>query len=130
MAPRLGTNFAPLVSVYMDPIIRLLARPNKVVLKRTDKCLTTILTHCHLTTIVFELRKGLSDEAATCRRGCATAIERALESWEKEIWGEKGVVALEEIIRKIAVDKDAEVRQTAKSIWALFTSQWPERVEE
>ena len=130
LAPRLGTSFAPLVTLYLDPLIRLLGRPNKVVYKRTDKCLSTIISNCHLPTIVYELRKGLSDDAVTCRRGCAINIERAMSTWDDDIWGEKGLTILEEIIKKTAQDKDIEVRHAAKSLWTLFSSTWPERVEK
>jgi hypothetical protein len=30
----------------------------------------------------------------------------------------------------MATDKDAEVRQTGKRVWAMFTEYWPERVDE
>lgn len=129
-APRLGTHFAPLVQVYFDPLIKLFGRPNKVFLKRADKCLSTIISNCHLPTIVIELRKGLSDEAATCRRLCAIGIERALTEWEVETWTEKSLLALEEGLRRMATDKDPEVRQTGKRVWAKYTTAWPERVDE
>lgn len=130
IAPRLGGSFAPLVTVYLDPLIRLLGRPNKVVQKRVDKCLSTIISHCHLASVVLELKKGLTDDAVTCRRGCASVIQTALEVWDTGVWGEKGILALEEVIRKTAGDKDASVRQIGKALWALFSEYWPERVEE
>lgn len=130
LAPRLGQAFQPLVPVFLDPLVKLLARPNKVFLKRADKCLSTIISHCQLVSIVVELRKGLSDDSATCRRGSATGIERAMLEWPFEILGEKGVEKLEDALRKMATDKDAEVRQTSKRIWGKYNELWPERVEE
>ena len=129
LAPRLALNFAPLVPLYLDPIIRLLGRPNKVVLKRTDKCLSTMISRCHLPAILYELKRGLNDDAATCRRGCSVAFERALKEWPTEVLHEKALVCLEESVKRMAKDKDLEVRQTGKRVWASFMGSWSERVE-
>ncbi|ORY35360.1 clasp N terminal-domain-containing protein [Naematelia encephala] len=130
LAPRLGQAFAPLVALYFDPLIRLLGRPNKVYLKRAEKCLQTIISHCQLPSILVELRRGLNDEAATCRRGCAIGFERTTREWEREVFGVKGVERLEDALRKMATDKDPEVRQISKRIWVRYNEVWPERVED
>jgi hypothetical protein len=130
LAPRLAISFAPLVTLYLEPLVKLLGRPNKVFLKRAEKCLLTIIAHCHLPSILPELRRGLSDEAATCRRGCAIGVERALREWSKAVIGEKGVVVIEEAVKKMATDKDPEVRATGKRVWARFRDIWQERIEE
>lgn len=131
-APRLGTAFAPLVQIYFSPLIKLFGRPNKVFLKRAEKCLLTIIDNCHIATIVIELKRGLHDEAATCRRLSSIGIERALGAggWEREVWTEKSLLALEEGLRKMATDKDPEVRQTGKRVWARFMDIFSERVDE
>ncbi|WVQ99840.1 hypothetical protein IAU59_006983 [Kwoniella sp. CBS 9459] len=129
MAPRLALNFKPLVHLYMEPLVQLLGRPNKVFLKRAEKCLLTIITHCQIPTILLELRRGLDDTAATCRKGCSIGIERTIIEWPSEIWTEKAMTIVEESVKKMATDKDPEVRQTGKRVWALFMDVWPERVE-
>jgi hypothetical protein len=101
-----------------------------VYLKRTEKCLATIISHCYLPTIILELRKGLYNDAVTCRRGCAVGFERAMKEWQEDIWTEKGVIGVEEGMRKMGTDKDPEVRQTGKRVWKLFMGLWPERVDE
>ncbi|WRT68225.1 uncharacterized protein IL334_005201 [Kwoniella shivajii] len=128
-APRLSTNFKPLVNLYLEPLIDLLGRPNKVFLKRAEKCLLTIITHCQINTILPELRRGLNDNAATCRRGSGIAVERTVKEWPGELWTERYLAILEESVKKMAIDKDPEVRQTGKRVWALFNDMWPERVD-
>jgi len=108
-----------LVSLYLEPLIKLLGRPNKVFLKRAEKCLITVISHCQLPSILPELKRGLYDDAATCRRGCASGLERVSREWSKELIGERGVVVLEEALRKMATDKDPEVRQISKRVWAM-----------
>ncbi|OCF57433.1 hypothetical protein L486_04891 [Kwoniella mangroviensis CBS 10435] len=129
-APRLSSNFKPLVNLYVEPVIELLGRPNKVFLKRAEKCLLTIITHCQIITILPELRKGLNDNAATCRRGSAIGVEKAVKEWPVEIWTERYLGLLEESVKKMATDKDPEVRQTGRRVWAIFMEFWPERIED
>ena len=111
-------------------MVTLLGRPNKVFLKRAEKCLSTIVTHCQLVTILVELRRGLSDDAATCRRGCSAGLLRALEEWPAENFGQKGVQVIEEALRKVGTDKDVEVRAVGKKIYVRYCEVWPERVDE
>ncbi|WVQ74733.1 hypothetical protein IAR50_004337 [Cryptococcus sp. DSM 104548] len=129
-APRLSTHFKPLTHLYLEPIITLLGRPNKVYLRRTEKCLATIISNCHLPVIVQELRKGLDDNAAACRKGCAVAIDRALQEWPYELWNDKWLKMLEECVRKMGADKDPQVRETGREVLSLFAEAWPERVDD
>lgn len=129
-APRLGTAFQPLVQLYLPPLIRLLARPNKVYLKRAKSCLSKIITNCPLPNILPHLRNGLDDKSDECKRSAATAIEQAIDEWDRARWHERDLELLEVCLRKMAADKDAKVRQTGKKVWAQFQDVWPERVEE
>lgn len=129
LAPRLGQSFAPLVSVYMPALVQLLGRPNKIFLKRAEKCLATIISHCLLPGLLYEMQRGLRDDAATCRRGCAVGFERAMIDWEVDVFGQKGVLAVEEALKKVGTDKDPEVRATGKRIYVLYCDTWPDRVD-
>lgn len=129
-APRLASHFYPLIHLYLPPLIRLLARPNKVYLKRAEKCLQTIIVHCPLPNILIHLRNGLDDKSDACKRASAIGVERAVLEWDHSIWNEKGLEVLELCIRKMATDRDADVRKTGKRVWAHFMEVWPERVDE
>ncbi len=50
--------------------------------------------------------------------------------WEKQIIGPKGVVELEMAMRKMATEKDQEVRKMGKRMWEMYVQKWPERVDE
>lgn len=129
-APRLGPQFHALVHLYLPPLIRLLARPNKVYLKRAEKCLTTIISNCHSPHILIHLRNGLDDKSDPCRRASAEGIERMTVEWDRARFGERDLEILEFCLCKMATDRDAEVRKTAKRVWARFAEVWPERVDE
>ncbi|KAK4686217.1 hypothetical protein P7C73_g3911, partial [Tremellales sp. Uapishka_1] len=129
LAPRLSLAFQPLILVYLPPLIRLLARPNKVYLRRAEKCLATIITHCPLPSLIPILRVGLEDKNDVCRRSSAAGIERMALEWDRSVWG-KGIKEFEVCLRKMGGDKDAEVRKTGKRVWAAYSEEWPERVDE
>lgn len=57
-------------------------------------------------------------------------VERALKEWPVELWTEKWLVILEESLKKMATNKDPDVRKAGKNVWALFMDAWPERVNE
>jgi hypothetical protein len=114
----------------LPPLVRLLARPNKVYLKRAEKCLSTIISNCPLPSIILHLRNGLDDKSDACKRAAATAIVFALERWDAARWHERDLELLELCVRKMASDKDAQVRKTGKEVWGIFQETWPQRVEE
>ena len=130
LAPRLGRDFGPLVPIYIPALVALHCKPNKIYLKRAEKCLSTIIAHCPLPAILLELRRGLTNDAATCRRGCSAGILRAVEEWDEDIFGQKGVLAVEEALKKVGTDKDPEVRATGKKVYTRFCEMWPQRVDE
>lgn len=130
MAPRLGPQFSPLIPLYLPPTIRLLARPNKVYLRRAEKCLVTIVTHCPLPSLITLIKSGIDDKNEACRRSCGTALEKIVREWDKELVGAKGVAELEVAMRKMATEKDAEVRKIGKRMWENYTAKWPERIEQ
>jgi hypothetical protein len=129
MAPRLGANFSPLIPLYLPPTIRLLARPNKVYLRRAEKCLMTIITHCATPLLITLIKPGIEDKNEACRRSCGAALEKILRDWEKELVGTRGVGELEGAMRRMATEKDAEVRKIGKRMWEVYTGKWPERIE-
>ncbi|BEJ10984.1 hypothetical protein CspHIS471_0104060 [Cutaneotrichosporon sp. HIS471] len=130
MAPRLASHFGPLVLLYLPPLIRLLARPNKVFFKRAEKCLSAIILHCPLPTILIHLSHGLDDRSDQCKRASAIGIESAMTQWDSHRWSEKDLDLLELCVRKMATDRDGEVRKTARRVWGLFSELWSERVED
>ncbi|WVO15904.1 hypothetical protein L204_103569 [Cryptococcus depauperatus] len=129
-APRLATYFKPLIPIYLEPLLTLLGRPNKVIIRRAEKCLITIILYCPLPQLLTWLKIGLSDNATSCRKGSAGGIERALSDWPEELWTDKWLNILEDCMKKMAADRDAEVRKIAKKIWEIFADRWSERIDE
>ncbi|GHJ89308.1 hypothetical protein NliqN6_5710 [Naganishia liquefaciens] len=130
MAPRLAHQFQPLTPLYIPPLIRLLARPNKVYLRRAEKCVMTIITHCPAPSLISLIKPGIEDKNEACRRSCGAALEKMTREWPREVIGARGVVELEAAMKRMATEKDAEVRKIGKRMWGVFEAKWPERIEQ
>lgn len=130
MAPRLAHAFQPLVPLYVPALVRLSARPNKVYLRRAEKTLTTLITHCQCSNIIPCLLAGIEDKSDATRRTSSMGVEKVIDEWSRESIGVKGIVELEMAIRKMATDRDPDTRKAAKRAWEAFESKYPERVDE
>lgn len=53
-----------------------------------------------------------------------------MREWDKDLVGPKGVVELEVAMRRMATEKDAEVRKIGKRMWESYAARWPERIEQ
>jgi hypothetical protein len=129
MAPRLAMHFAPLATLYLPPVIKLLARPNKVFLRRAEKCLLLIVSHCPIAQLVPLVMDGVQDKNEACRRSCSLAVKTIVNDWDKALIGTKGIMEIEAAMRKMATDKDPEVRKAGKAVWEQYKIVWPERVD-
>lgn len=129
MAPRLSSAFQPLVPIYAPVIIRLLARPNKVYLRRAERCLLTIITFCPCSNLLPHLLTGIEDKSDSCRQKSGAGIEKVMEEWDRDVIGTRGIQELEGAMKKMATDKDPEVRRAAKKSWEAFANKYPERVD-
>lgn len=128
MAPRLALHFAPLALLYLPPIIKLLARPNKVFLRRSEKCLHLIVSHCPVPTIIPLIMDGVQDKNEGCRRACAVAVQEIVNKWEKSAMG-KHMTDIEGAMKRMATDKNPECRKAGKAVWQRYKVVWPERVD-
>lgn len=115
---------------YVPTLVRILGRPNKVYIRRAEKCLQVIIHNCHVPSILIHLRNGLDERSEHCKRASASALGECVENWEVSRWSGKDLELLELCVRKMATDKDAQVRKTGKAVWANFAEIWPERVDE
>lgn len=71
---------------------------------------------------------GVQDKNEQCRRACAVAVQKVMDDWDKSVIGGK-VAEIEVAMRKMATDKDPEVRKAGKSVWERYKVVFPERVD-
>jgi len=128
MAPRLASAFITLIPLYVPPLIKLLARPNKVYLRRAEKSLMTIAQYCPSPAFIAMIRTGVEDKSDTCRRSCGAVMAFILENWEVSWMGNKGMADIEDAMKKMATERDAEVRKIAKGMWETYNMHYADRV--
>jgi hypothetical protein len=128
MAPRLASSFIPLISLYVPPLIKLLARPNKVYLRRAEKSLLTIAQYCPHPSFILIVKSGVDDKSDTCRRACGTVLSYVLQEWGMATLGNKGLGEVEDAIKRMATERDAEVRKIAKGMWEVYNERFADRV--
>lgn len=76
------------------------------------------------------IKQGIEEKSEAQRRAVGVVLSRILMEWDRETIGRKGITELEGAVRKMATEKDAEVRRTGKGMWKVYVEKWPERVDE
>lgn len=76
------------------------------------------------------IKQGIEEKSEAQRRAVGVVLSRILIEWDRETIGRKGIAELEGAVRKMATEKDAEVRRTGKGMWKVYVEKWPERVDE
>lgn len=132
VAPRMGSDFEPLVSIYIPPILRLSNRANKVYVTRSQAVITLVIGFCHIPSILPHLVTACKEsKIATGRTIAIEGVLRALNKWD---WSQKEirskVTNVEEMIRLTGRDKDAGIRQISRQVFEAYKNIFPERLDE
>lgn len=128
MAPRLGEQFAPLLPVFMPPLLQLCSRTNKVALKRAEKSIHLICRHCQLVQTVPYLVHALHEKAPALRVVALGALVELIDASGTERL-QKRVGDIEQVVRKYARDANNEVRALCRTLYVQYSTHWPERQE-
>lgn len=128
MAPRLGDGFAPLLSIFVPPLLQLCARTNKVMLKRAEKSLHLICHHCRPAGIIPHLLSSLQDKAPSLRAVAVGCIAVLIDGADPARFSRR-VTELELCIRHAAVDASPDVRGPCRTVYGHYAALWPERIE-
>lgn len=137
---RLSSSFVALLPSYLPPLLRLLCRTNKLYISRTLSSLQSIIKNTKLPSIldyiVAEWRAE-GGKSSSFRIGASELILTILGGGvggsgetvvEKEGIEKKWLEELEWCIRTGATDKEVKVRAVIKSVWDVYSREWPERV--
>jgi hypothetical protein len=106
--------------------MKLCQRPNKVVLNRTTACLSTIIQHTRVPSILIYLRDAVKDKSVQLRTVASEAVLWCLTHIEVEKIGSR-VSDIETIIKVTGRDANPEVRKNARLILKQYQERWPER---
>ncbi|GAA5987319.1 hypothetical protein JCM10908_001907 [Rhodotorula pacifica] len=133
---RLGPSFAPLLPLYLPPILRLFGRPNKVYTTRSASTVLSIVKNTRLVEVlryvVLEWRAEAGKSASFREHAAATVAammgtESGTLAVEKELL-ERRIDELEWVIKTGATGREPSVRSDMKKCWEVYKREWPERV--
>jgi hypothetical protein len=126
LASALGKRFDPLMQGLAPTLMRLCQRPNKVVISRTQTCISTVIKQTRLPSILPFLREAVKDKSPTLRTIASDAAYMCITHIEVERIGNK-VSDFEAIIKTTGRDANPEVRKQARAILQEYREKFPER---
>ncbi|KAL0947112.1 hypothetical protein HGRIS_013247 [Hohenbuehelia grisea] len=130
VACNLGTDFEPLVSTYLPPLLALCGRANKVVMTRARSAILAVIDNTQLPGILHHLLQNVQDKAATLRLVVAEATLACVNSYNPpDLEKESRARDIEAIIRSTATDSNPDVRKVARQIFAAYQLVLPNRVD-
>lgn len=127
MAPRLGDGFAPLLPLFVPPLLQICARTNKVAVKRAEKSLYLICRHCRPVGIVPHLQNAIQDKAPSLRAVAAGCMVFLLADADPVRFARR-IAELESCIAHAVTDASPDVRRASRDAYSKYASLWPERV--
>jgi hypothetical protein len=131
IAPPLGNEFEPLISIFVPTLIRLLGRTNKVFVSRAKAGLQAIISNCPHPRILIELRVMVTDKSAPLRVIVVGAVLQCLSEWDWSMPAFASKVGeVESVIRATGTDSNVDARKTARQVFDLYKQMFPDRVDE
>ncbi|KAI5478012.1 hypothetical protein MNV49_005704 [Pseudohyphozyma bogoriensis] len=126
---RLGHAFGPLLLPYLPSLLRLLCRTNKLYISRASATLSRLITHTKLPDILKYIVaewKAEPGKSASFRIEATKAVGELLQVLGEGLAGR--VEELEWVIKASATDREAKVREYAKSVWEAYKNVFGSRV--
>ncbi|CAE6539812.1 unnamed protein product [Rhizoctonia solani] len=130
ITPPLGNRFEPFIGIFVPPLIKLLARTNKVFVTRATAALRAIIANCPHSRILVELRVMVNDKSASLRVLVAGAVLQCMTEWD---WSIPSLAAkagdIETVLRSLGRDSNVDARKIARQIFEHYKQSFPDRVE-
>ncbi|KZT43520.1 hypothetical protein SISSUDRAFT_977980, partial [Sistotremastrum suecicum HHB10207 ss-3] len=128
IAPRLKSDFEPLLHVFVPPLLRLCTRTSKVYITRAREALDMITDHTYLAPLIPFLRETCEDKSTSLRVNSIDLLVQAMNKFNPPDLA-RYCIQIEEMICIAATDKDANVREKSRKVFEAYKILWPERLE-
>lgn len=131
VAAGLGSEFEPVLSIFMPPLLALCGRTNKVVINRAKVAIMTIIENCQLAGVLTHFLNNIKDKSASLRVIIAEGTLAVLNSCNPpDLEKETRAREVEAIIKGTARDANADVRKISRKIFESYKILLPHRVEK
>lgn len=125
-APRLAGSFnSTLQRLYLPPLLDLVRRTNNIVRQRAETVLYLILETCPPANLVRMIASSVGDANVNLRRAVGRGMATIARNWGRDVRADD----VENVVRRLAGDKDPEARKLGKELWEEYCGIWPERVD-
>lgn len=125
----MGGEFEQLLPLYMQPLLTLCARTNKVVLNRARACIFAIIECSQSASLLTYFLQNIKEKSNTLKVVASEGTLACLNSCNPpDLEKESRAVEIEAIIRATARDAHADVRKISRKLFESYKILLPSRV--
>ena len=131
LASVMGTEFEQLFPLFMQPLLMLCTRTNKVVLNRARTCIFSIVEGCQSAALLTYFLQNIKDKSNTLKVVASEGTLACLNSCNPpDLEKESRALEIEAIIRATARDANADVRKISRKLFESYQILLPSRVSK
>lgn len=129
LAPVMGGEFEQLLPLFMQPLLTLCTRTNKVVLNRSRACIFSIIESSQSASLLTYFLQNIKDKSNTLKTVASEGTLACLNSCNPpDLEREPRAIEIEAIIRATARDAHADVRKVSRKLFESYKILLPSRV--
>lgn len=131
LASGLGAEFEKLNDIFLNPLLKLCTRTNRVMVQRATKTLHQIIKSTNPIKIIPRfVDAATSSQSKSLRVIVAAALKMILETCHVHSVTMEIVEDIEKIIRAGLTDAESAVRESSRASYHLYCEMFAERVQE
>ncbi len=131
LASAMGGEFEQLLPLFMQPLLTLCTRTNKVVLSRSRACIFTIIESSQSASLLTYFLQNIKDKSNTLKVVASEGTLACLNSCNPpDLEKESRAIEIEAMIRSTARDAHADVRKVSRKLFESYKILLPSRVSK
>ncbi|KAF9485829.1 hypothetical protein BDN70DRAFT_870719 [Pholiota conissans] len=131
VASVMGGEFEQLLPLFMQPLLTLCARTNKVIVNRARACVFSVVEYTQSATLLSYFLQNVKDKSNTLKLVVVEGTLACLNSCNPpDIEKEPRVLEIEAIIRASARDASADVRKIGRKMFESYQILFPSRISQ
>lgn len=129
LSSELRQSFEPLLPLFFPTLLAMCTRSNKVFVTRAKASLLAIVEHTTSTSMLTYFSESIADKSMSLRLATAECTLACLNSFNPpDLEKEPRAREIEAIIRKAAIDANADVRKVGRKLFEAYKILLPGRV--
>ena len=131
LASAMGGELEQLLPLFMQPLLALCTRTNKVVLNRSRACIFAIIESSQSASLLTYFLQNIKDKSNTLKVVASEGTLACLNSCNPpDLEKESRAIEIEAIIRCTARDAHADVRKVSRKLFESYKILLPSRVSK